>query len=819
MNNQIQLVLKSSTAEMPLNDQALGIYLTPELDGLVGLPEIRTTSGVNAGYDGGWTSAQNYDARSITIRGVIANEDVATVERLRKQLVSLAGQGKSEELTLDLVTEAGNAYTLQVRTIALEMSMQSVLTQQQFMLQLRADDPLIYDAGESEHEATLQVAQATGGFTIDFELPLAITGGSEESVVNNDGLEEVPTIVKMYGALHNPKIINQTNNEQMQIMTDLGYAEGAWHTPSEASEGTNISLANTPDSAPFSDIQLKGDTTQNGTPAPSAPVAVQTVTGENVVKICGKNLFDGGAPDYTGQSAWSGYGSSGYSIVEGGYSFPNRYNAIAFEFDNLIEGEQYTFSADYVGSATFFFSVGVNMYSGGSSLPHSYRDYGAKTTEQRLSFTFTAAATNRIGINSGYTNGTTLTITNLQLELGSSASSFEPYQGQSYEVNLGKNLCDLNATFPLDINGVTVTKEADGSVTLNGTLTSNTNITLSQNNISDLKFLQGQVATLSFSTSGTGSINNIGLKQGGAAIFETSTSPKTATVNFGTKTSATWQAWCLSGTVYNNFNLKVQLELGSQATSYAAYFEPIELCKIPNTTYQDYIYKSGGKWYKHKEVDRENLNGSEDWDLAERSGSNNGVFYIDYNKIGTVGAKNNGAFSNYAHFIPGFSYLVGQFDTHYSQWRFYAPNNTITLNEWKTNLGATPLVLYYLPATPTEIEITNEALIAQLDDLLNLSRTYQGQTNMADLAASGNMPAILNVSYFTEQDPDTRDELIIDSRLHTVTLNGLDIYHLIGEGSEFLMLEPGENRLSLQSDITGDNGYAVVSYKQGYLSI
>ena len=143
MNNHIQLVLKSSTAEISLNDQDAGIYLVPELDGLVGLPEIRTTSGVNAGYDGGWTSAQNFDARSITIRGVIANRDVAAVERIRKQLISLLAQGKSEQLTLSLVTEAGNAYELEVRTIACDMAMQTVLTQQQFMIQLRADDPLI----------------------------------------------------------------------------------------------------------------------------------------------------------------------------------------------------------------------------------------------------------------------------------------------------------------------------------------------------------------------------------------------------------------------------------------------------------------------------------------------------------------------------------------------------------------------------------------------------------------------------------------------------------------------------------------------------
>ena len=178
MNNNLQLVLKSSTTEMSLNDHDAGIYIVPELDGLTGLPEIRTTSGVNAGYDGGWTSAQKFDARSIVIRGVIANEDKTEVERMRRELVALLAQGKNEQLELDFVTETGRAYEVQVRTIACDMAMQRVLTQQEFMITLRADDPLIYDNSSAGEEATVNVSGATGGFRIPFEIPLAIDAGS-----------------------------------------------------------------------------------------------------------------------------------------------------------------------------------------------------------------------------------------------------------------------------------------------------------------------------------------------------------------------------------------------------------------------------------------------------------------------------------------------------------------------------------------------------------------------------------------------------------------------------------------------------------------
>lgn len=782
MNNQIQLVLKSSTAEMPLNDQALGIYLTPELDGLVGLPEIRTTSGVNAGYDGGWTSAQNYDARSITIRGVIANENVATVERLRKQLVSLAGQGKSEELTLDLVTEAGNAYTLQVRTIALEMSMQSVLTQQQFMLQLRADDPLIYDAGESEHEATLQVAQATGGFTIDFELPLAITGGSEESVVNNDGLEEVPTIVKMYGALHNPKIINQTNNEQMQIMADLGYAEGAWDTPSEASEGTSISLTNTQDSAPFSDIKLKGDTAQNGTPTPSAPVAVQTVTGENVVKICGKNLFD----------------KNNANVLNAYFALPSDTTITSNALNRTLyvpcdANTTYTFQAmasnwgRQVGYTQDTPAIGVSVYG--------ITNLNANATSVSIT---TGASARYLVFRFWHQNNSTETyqqaLDSIQIELGNQATTYEPYQGQSYEVN-------LNAPNLYDKTQAVKTGSSNQNVSFTTTVDTSTHYVFDCGT-------RSLVTAYLYNSSDTQTRTIGGVSDSHRAEFTT--------------TSAEVKVQLV-------FYVGADVPLPSVDFSMVNFYKPsdtIELCKIGD--YQDYIYKSGDKWYKHEEVGKVTLNGSETYGTRTNTSTTHSKFRITNNVLpsaiaGTATLICSNFVANSGANTQSYSdnAICGSTASGFQQQLWFSIENSIAntasaFQTWVTN--NTPTV-YYAEATPTDTEITNEALVAQLDDLLNLSRTYQGQTNLSDLAASGNMPAILNVSYFTEQDPDTRDELIIDSRLHTVTLNGLDIYHLIGEGSEFLMLEPGENRLSLQSDITGDNGYAVVSYKQGYLSI
>ena len=791
MNNQIQLVLKSSTTELSLNDRELGIYLTPELEGLTGLPEIRTTSGVNAGYDGGWTSAQNYDARSITIRGVIANEDVATVEQLRRQLTTLAGQGKNEELTLDLVTQAGKAYTIQVRTIALEMSLQKVLCQQEFMLQLRADDPLVYDASETTHEALLRVAQATGGFTIDFELPLAITGSSEETIVNNEGLEQVPTVTRMYGELHNPKIINQTTNQFMQIEADLGFAEGEWTTPSEPVEGKNLAINGAPENAPLSDFDLKGNTEQTGTPTPSAPVPVKVVTGENVVKICGKNLLDPSILE-VGNITAQGVDSASTQVVRSDYIYlkAGNYALRVNDANNQIKIFRYV---TYDTSKTFV----------SSSSPTAKQTTITMSADGYLRLCFYNDPWRNITVDE-------IVASNVQLELGSTATEYEPYQGQSYEVNLGKNLFDgsiYKENYVIASNGAE-NPATGGVITTAVRVEPNTTYT----------------ASVNWDASSPDKYMRVGIYDSDMTfISRPSSAAAGAPTTFTTPANARYVrlSYFVPAT-------EVQLELGSQATSYAAYFTPIELCKIGD--YQDSIYKSGGKWYVRKEIGKVVKTGasSETW-TKSNSTANNLFIGIQNDMVKDRSSLNFPVYSDrflykdrgtiYAQSVVGITTQTTGGGESAFRIGMGIDSSVNTVELFRTWLSNNPTTIYYPLATPTDTEITNEALVAQLEAILQEAKMYNPQTNITSIYAAGNVQGTLSVSYFTDKNPDTRDELIIDSRLRTITLNGLDVYHLQAPGSEFLMLAPGENRLALQSDITGDNGYAQVSYKQGYLSI
>lgn len=212
----MDLTLTNGTKTISLNSD--GIYLQPELEGLTGLPNIRSTSGVNAGADGGWTSAQFFDARLISIKCVIADQSPAIVEQKRRELMSLLALGKANPLEIRFTTESGNAYTINARVTGVTAPLGQILKKQDVLIQLRADDPLIYAYNEEGGTvATLLVQQPSGGFEIPFTIPLTINGGEGYTSVVNSGTEAVYPVIELTGPLHNPSVVNQTSNQIIEL--------------------------------------------------------------------------------------------------------------------------------------------------------------------------------------------------------------------------------------------------------------------------------------------------------------------------------------------------------------------------------------------------------------------------------------------------------------------------------------------------------------------------------------------------------------------------------------------------------------------------
>ena len=792
MNNNIQCSIESSTTSMELNSAADGIYLVPELEGIAGLPEIRTTSGVNAGYDGGWTSAQNYDARLIAIRGVIADKDIAKVEAMRRKLASLLGQGRKEQLTLRFTTKAGNAYTISVRTISCEMALQRVLNKQDFLIQLRADDPLIYDDGASGGtEAILRVQQALGGFEINFGLPLAIGGSSDATAVEN-GAETVYPIIKLYGPLHSPTVVNMTTNQQMQIIADLGYTI-TWSGWTGVS-GERLSIPNELDKeAPLRFWSVDGNTTQDGTPTPSAPVPVQTVTGRQTVTITGKNLYDPNSTVFANSSLVS-------VEVDGDVvkatALANTTSGDLFWRtpipDGLLEnGKTYTISCVLGSGASKKLRLQLRNRDGSSA--GFSNGYSITYDDRYVLFVVENpfGAPNTLPVSAG----TVCVISNIQVEEGGSETTFESFHEQEQEINLGKNLW-----------GTTV---ENGFIDNSGTQQSSTN---QMRTVGYIELAPNTAYTFS-NTNGL-VVDRVCYYNGAKTFIERSGYINNKTF---TTTSTNFQLARIVIRATNSGNIspsdlaEPQLEKGYDATSYSVYFTPIGLCKIG--TYQDRIYKDGEKWYLHKEIGKVVFNGSESWSLVNSGASN---FY--YNLAVFVTPKDQ-------DIMPVSDYFIGtpitNGNTSVGLWITNAgtirarKETEQTLADYKTWLGTASPSVYYVLATPTTTEITNEEVLEGLEALGDAT-LYVGTNNICTDTPSALLT--LEVDYPTDYDEE-HDTIVIDSQARTITLNGADIYHLKTEESEFPVLAPGENRMYLTSATTSDTGYAEVKFKQGYLSI
>lgn len=807
MNNNIQCSIESSTTKIELNSAVEGVFLVPELEGLAGLPEIRTTSGVNAGYDGGWTSAQNYDARLISIRGVIANPDVSKVEVKRRAIASLLGQGRKEQLTLRFTTEAGNAYTISVRTISCEMALQRVLTTQEFLIQLRADDPLIYDDGASSGtEAVLQVQRALGGFEINFELPLAIGGGAEDTIVEN-GSETVYPIINLCGPLHSPTVVNRTTNQQMQILADLQYTI-SWSGYQTEDIGSYDQLENELDGAPMYLSQLTGNAEQT------------TYSGKNLLAYPYKDA-DGTISGITWTTSADGY-VKGTGTTTAGTNFYFRNNP------------DYWVAPD---SATY--TISLDGTHNGMTL--NIRDDTTSTTvaqiaqsETSKSFSAVASHNYRVYFNQSNTNTAVNIGCYIQLEKGSTATAHEPYVGGTASPNpdypqlistvtgaqtvtvTGKNL----------FGGLTEILTAHCSCSLVNNImtitptdtTYNTAVTFALG----AEIPSGATVHLSSSTTIAASTqlrdsSSVIVANFGGGIDTTKTLSGTAdriTFNWLSTGSTTPFAVDLS---------TLQIEIGSTATDYEPYqsqtktidLDTIELAKIG--AYQDRIYKDDGKWYVEKQVGKVVLDGSESY--AYSSGNNWAYFYFATIGAGACDSNSIGISNNFTrttiNSMASDTTLNGVFAISADKTYFAIRNTTLTSKaEYDTWLASNPTTVYYALATATTTEITDETLLAQLNFIASL---YEGVNNISLVPAGGAQGEIV-VKYATVKTIN-QDVAVIDSQARTITLNGQDIYHLKSEESEFLLLAPGDNKLYLTSEVSDDSGYAEVKFKQGYLSI
>lgn len=201
-------------------------------------------------------------------------------------------------------------------------------------------------------------------------------------------------------------------------------------------EGTSLTFNNSL-VAPMN-IDLKGNTSQTGTPTPSSPIPINNVSGDNDIVVCGKNVINiNGIFSYSSTSNLEKSYENGIATLTwySGFNLYMTQNNSENNFISLPDSTKtYTISFKHKGDALYlrFDESNTNILS--TSVDSNYTTY---------SYTFTNLSEIKIKFVRKDNTGTAY-LKEFQIEENSTASPYEAYTGATYPINLGSiELCKI----------------------------------------------------------------------------------------------------------------------------------------------------------------------------------------------------------------------------------------------------------------------------------------------------------------------------------------------------------------------------------------
>lgn len=527
--------------------------------------------------------------------------------------------------------------------------------------------------------------------------------------------------------------------------------------------GTNIVLTDVV-SGLNSLENIYGDTTQNGTPTPDAPVDVNVVTGTQRVYILGKNLLsltdrtqtrisiDCGTTDgrvtINGTATRNNFGGSYWNINGTNNTNANYYNFDTNTTGTLLDAGTYTLSVhnitgSYTSPSGVFLRV-TSVYAGSYPIP-TLGSIELSNAATSATFTLTGPTVVKVQLQIQVSSDTSVAVPifnnyafDLQLESGSLVSPFEPYQAKTFVLNLG-NMFDASTIVAGDIRG------------------GNTSIRLCTHQ--DIYLESG---TYTFSSNIQSPYQySLGINQVGPPPLSAypTYSYESGWVSDAKTTFTLTQAGWLSVQFRKNDNSSLTVPDIQQFNYYLnngpTITTPIELCKIG--TYQDYIYKSGDDWYVHKAINKHILDPVGD----QWTSTANNVFYA-------IGISDYATSDN----IPYCNALIGNTNvTGLSQAQAMADNHCAFINvsgattprfyikstvfnsgsDFINYITNNITSIYYALATPTDTKITDNTLIGQLN-ALNSAVLPKPNATITVTPTGTNLAGSLKISYMGEEE-------------------------------------------------------------------
>lgn len=204
--------------------------------------------------------------------------------------------------------------------------------------------------------------------------------------------------------------------------------------PTKIASGTNVTISGSAN-LPFVNLEVFGQSIQDGTPTQDAPIDIGNAVISGI-KTCGKNLFGGANP----------FNVTTYKT----YTFPAPLQAGTYTVSALAT------STDTGDTRCVVFDITNNKVLG----------YLTRDTRSSVTFTLTSeCSTVAFYASSGYelATGDTATFTDIQIEVGGTATDFEEYTETAMTFTNPITLRDKDTLTPKEIKRKTERKVLDGT--------------------------------------------------------------------------------------------------------------------------------------------------------------------------------------------------------------------------------------------------------------------------------------------------------------------------------------------------------------------
>lgn len=199
-----------------LNDSTNRTYLREPIEGLE-LPGIRTSDGIRSGQSGSYTGAQFYDARFVTLQGHIFAATIIEAKQKRRDIQNALPLYPAP-IVVRIEDDDGYIYTFSSQLRDFKMPLTQSNFKHMFKIELKADDPTIYDDTAGSALTATIMKPISGGMQFtdtspQFGSTFYFSAGQPVSTVINTSNVVVYPVITITGKTTDPVLTNLTTGQ------------------------------------------------------------------------------------------------------------------------------------------------------------------------------------------------------------------------------------------------------------------------------------------------------------------------------------------------------------------------------------------------------------------------------------------------------------------------------------------------------------------------------------------------------------------------------------------------------------------------------